>query len=171
MDPILEHSLPRPRRSWRERRPSRVERWAKYPIVAYRAALTGTYALTIYFGVAGFAAGVPAINETAPRGFVWAWASIVIIGSVIATVGSLQSERAPGADGLPGRLQKVFRNIELVGSWLLFIALGSYAAVLTILAYGAGDIDRIAAAAGFTVLGATPFGRMVWLMAQLGRRS
>lgn len=169
MDPLLEDSLRRPRFSRARRPPSRVEVWAKSPIVAYRMGLTGTYALTIYFGISGLIAGIPAFDLTAPDGYVSVWAALVIVGAIVATIGSIHSEAPLNPDG-PTSLQKVFRNIELTGAWLLAITIGSYAAVLLVLAYSGGDADLAAAGAGFIVLGSTPFWRMVWLMAQLGRR-
>lgn len=153
-----------------QRRRSRVERWALSPISGYRVGLTGTYALTIYFGISGLVAGIPAFDLTAPSGFVTPWAIMVIIGALAAAVGSIHSESPVAASGLT-RLQRVSRNVELIGTWLLFVTISSYAGVVLLLAYFIDpNGDRAAGGAGLIALGSVPFWRMVWLMAQLGRR-
>lgn len=163
MDPLLEETAPRPRGRERlnllrqPRTPTRFERWAWSPIIAYRIGLTAGYLATIYFGVSAFIAGVPAFQIAAPGGWTPIWSSILVLGGAVAAFGSI-------ADG------HVFRRVELVGSWALFLTLGGYAAVLLVLAYGAGDVNRAAVGAGFVALGIQPGVRMLWLMSQLGRK-
>lgn len=161
MDPILEDTGRPPYDRIRllriPREPTRFERWAWSPILAYRLGLTLGYLTTIYFGISAFIAGIPAFQITAPEGWTPIWSAILIVGGIIATAGSI-------ADG------HVFRRVELVGAWTLFLTLGGYAVVLLILAYGSGDAGRAAVGAGFVWLGVQPGVRMLWLMSQLGRK-
>lgn len=163
VDPLLEETGPRPRGRDRvsllrqPRQPTRFERWAWSPIIAYRIGLTLGYITTIYFGVSAFIAGIPAFTITAPYGWTPVWASVLVLGGMVASFGSITDGHA-------------FRRIELVGAWALFLTLGGYAAVLLVLAYGAGDASRAAVGAGFVALGIQPGVRMLWLMSQLGRK-
>ncbi len=157
MDELLEQTEPGAVRSVRPRREtSRFERWAWSPIMAFRIGLTIGYIASVYFGVSALIAGVPAFVITAPEGWTPVWASLVILAGIAATFGSI-------SDG------RVFRRLELGGSWVLFLTLGTHATVLLILAYGTGDVSRAAVGADFVALGVTPGVRMLWLMSQLGR--
>lgn len=161
MDPLLEQTSPWVRRRRTQRRaPSRFEVWAWSPIVAFRIGLTLGYAAMVYFGVSGFIAGVPAFTLTAPDSWTPIWSGVLVLGGVLGAFGSI---------GDTMRL----RMIELAGSWLLFLTVGSYAAILLILAYGVigePDLDRATGGAGLLALGVQPFVRMLWLMSQLGRK-
>jgi hypothetical protein len=160
MDSILEETIPPLHFRRRPKAPrglSRFERWAWSPITAYRVGLTLGYLATVYFGTSAFIAGVPAFQLTAPSGWTPIWASVLIIGGVVATIGSASSEKA-------------FERTELVGAWALFLTLGCYAATLLWLAYSEGDSNRAAAGAGFVALGVAPGVRLLWLMSQLGRK-
>jgi len=139
------------------RKPSALERWAWSPITAFRIGLTLTYIGAIYFGTSAFIAGVPAFVIAAPDGWTPLWAGVLVIAAVLAAIGS-------AADTKP------FRLMELIGSWALFISLGVYAIVLLFIAYHDGDATRAAVGAGFVALGIQPGVRMLWLMAQLGRK-
>lgn len=139
------------------RKLSRFEKWAWSPITAYRVGLTIGYIAAIYFGLSAFIAGVPAFQLTAPYGWTPIWSLAVVLGGACAAIGSIGDSKG-------------FRRAELAGSWTLFLALGVYAAVLLLLAYGSGDPDRAAVGAGFVALGVTPGVRMLWLMSQLNRR-
>lgn len=155
MDPILEHTVPRVR-TRTPRNPTRFERWAWSPIIAFRLGLTVGYLATVYFGVSAFIAGIPAFVLTAPEGWTPIWSVVLVIGGAVGAIGSVSDS-------------KPWTRIELAGAWALFLTLGSYAAVLLFLAYGQGDSTRAAAGAGFLALGVQPAIRMVWLMSQLGR--
>ena len=139
------------------RSPSALERWAWSPITAFRIGLTLTYIGALYFGVSAFIAGVPAFLQAAPDGWTPPWAAVLSLSSILAAVGS-------AADSKP------FRLMELIGSWALFICLGVYAIVLLFIAYHDGDATRAAVGAGFVALGIQPGVRMLWLMAQIGRK-
>lgn len=157
LDPILEDTVPGRIRRKVERVPSRFERWAWSPIIAFRIGLTAGYITTVYFGISAFFAGIPAFEFTAPEGWTPIWAAILILGGIVASFGSV-------ADG------PRFRRAELGGAVALFLTLGVYSAVLLILAYGVGDISRAAVGAGFVALAVPPGVRMLWLMSQLGRK-
>lgn len=162
LDPLLEQSAQHtPRALARARRrdprtPTRFERWAWSPILAFRIGLTVGYLATVYFGVSAFIAGIPAFVITAPEGWTPIWATVLVIGGGVGAIGSVSDH-------------KPWSRIELAGSWALFLTLGSYATVLLFLAYGNGDASRAAVGAGFVALGVQPAIRMVWLMSQLGR--
>lgn len=152
-------TLPRPpRRIVRPRRElSRFELWAWSPITAYRIGLTLSYAAGVYFGVSALIAGVPAFEIAAPPGWTPIWATLVVVASALATVGSIND-------------RKWSRRLELAGAWTLFLTLAGYATVLLILAYADGDTARAAVGAGFVALGVQPGVRMLWLMSQLRRK-
>lgn len=139
------------------RQPTRFEQWAWSPIGAYQLGLTLSYIGIVYFGVSAFIAGVPAFTIAAPEGWTPIWAAGLVAGGAAASIGSV-SESKP------------FRRSETVGAWVLFLALGTYATTLLVLAYGGGDATRAAAGAGFAALGIMPFVRLLWLMSQLGRK-
>lgn len=140
------------------RRPTRFERWAWSPISAYRLGLTLSYIAMVYFGVQAFIAGVPAFTIAAPEGWTPAWASILVLGGIVAAIGSAGSS-------------KKFERIETLGAWALFLTLATYAVTLLVLAYGNGDNSRAAVGAGFVALGVMPLVRLLWLMSQLGRKA
>lgn len=160
MDPLLEDSIPANKARnlaasmRRPRTPTRFEVWAFSPILAFRIGLTVAYVAMVYFGVSAFVAGIPAFTETAPHWWTPAWAAAVSVGGAIATIGSAHSSR-------------MFEHFELAGTTILFVTLGTYSAVLHVLAYGDGDSSRVAVAAGFFALGAIPGIRMLWLMSRL----
>lgn len=139
------------------RRPTRFERWAWSPISAYRVGLSVGYVAMVYFGIQAFLAGVPAFVIAAPLWWTPIWAGILVLGGIVAAVGSVGSSR-------------LFEIVETVGASALFITLATYAITLLVLAYGAGDINRAAVGAGFAALGVQPFVRLLWLMSQLGRK-
>lgn len=144
---------PKPRRH-----PTRFERWAWSPISAYRLGLTLGYIAMVYFGVQSLVAGVPAFNIAAPEGWTPIWASALALAGIAAAIGSA------GAS-------KRFERIEMVGAWVLFLTLGTYAITLLYIAYGIGDPSRAAVGAGFVALGVQPLVRLLWLMSQLGRKA
>lgn len=140
------------------RQPTRFERWAWSPISAYRIGLTLTYAAMVYFGVQAFIAGVPAFVIAAPHWWTPVWACILVLGGMVAAIGSAGSS-------------KRFERVETVGAWALFLTLATYAVTLLVLAYGTGDNSRAAVGAGFVALGVMPLVRLLWLMSQLGRKA
>lgn len=140
------------------RRPTRFERWAWSPISAYRLGLTLGYIAMVYFGVQSFIAGVPAFVIAAPEGWTPIWACALTLAGIGAAIGSAGSSKG-------------LETIELAGACILFLTLGTYAATLLWIAYGIGDQSRAAVGSGFVALGVQPFVRMLWLMAQLGRKS
>ena len=167
IDPLLEDTgrppqlarerakLIRPHRI--RRTPTRFERWAFSSIIAYRLSLTLGYAAASYCGVSALIAGVPAFQVAAPSWWLIVWAPALILSAFVALLGSVSDSRRSW-------------STELVGAIGLFITLGTYAAVLLVLAYGSGDSARAAAGSGFVWLGVGPALRMVWLMSQLGRK-
>jgi hypothetical protein len=157
VDPLLEQTIPSAPRPRAARKQSRLERWAWSPVLAYRIGLTLGYLASVYFGVSAFIAGVPAFTIAAPEGWTPIWAAFLVIGACVASIGSASDST-------------IFRRIETVGGWVLFLTLGGYALTLLFLAYGTGDANRAAAGAGFVALGVAPGVRLLWLMTQLGRR-
>jgi hypothetical protein len=175
IDPaVLEDTVP-PRRMRAAARRAAVRRarqephpawaWAWGSILAFRITLTLYYAFLVYFGGAAFTAGLPAFRDTAPPWWETCVAIAVTVGGVLATIGSVRAGGDPGRRALG-----VFEVLEMVGTLLVFVFLFSYAGVLHVLAYVAGDVDRIAAAAGYTGLITPAVGRLMWLVAQLGKR-
>lgn len=158
---LLEQTLPprQYRRGPRPKKNSMFSNWAKSQVAAYRVGLMLTYIGTIYFGTSAFVAGIPAFTITAPEGWTPVWASAVVAGGLISAVGSIRAGTEPVT-----REVRVFNRVELLGSILLFLTLGSYAAVLLTLGYLFGDTNRIAVGAGFVALGVHPAVRMVWLL-------
>ena len=150
--PDLYNTLVRPKGT--RRYPSRFERWAWSEIPAYRLGLTLGYIGLIYFGVSAFIAGVPAFVLAAPQGWTPIWATVLVIGSIVASIGSVAST-------------KRFRALELTGTWSIFLTIAVYAATLLFIAYGTGDTSRAAVGSGFVVLSIAPGVRMLWLMARV----
>lgn len=144
-------------RSKRRRTPTRFERWATTEIQSYRVGLTGMYCFMTYFGTQSLIAGVPAFNIAAPQGFTAWWAPVVVVGAIVAAIGSLTDS-------------KRFVLTETIGAWLLFLALATYSLTLLALAYGTGDQSRAAVGSMAVALGVVPFVRLIWLMFQLGRK-
>jgi hypothetical protein len=140
------------------RRPTRFERWAWSPITAFRIGLTLGYIWLVYLGISAYIAGSPTFNLTAPNGWTPIWAVVVSASAGAAAIGSVSANN------------KIFHRIELAGSWGLTITLGVYAVCILILAYAAGDTSKVTAAAAYVGIFIPPALRMLWLMAQLGRK-
>lgn len=165
LDPLLEETaghvsprqLRRIHRKQEPRIPTRFERWAWSPILAYRMGLSLSYIAMVYFGVSAFISGVPVFRLTAPEGWTPIWSIVLVLGGIVASFGSTGDTKA-------------LRNIELVGAWALFLTLGGYALTILFLAYATGDVNRAAVGAGFIALGVSPGVRLLWLMTQLGRK-
>lgn len=139
------------------RKPSRFEIWAWSHVLSFQVGLTASYVALINFGIAGTIASPPSIDLTTPSWYPGYWAVALIVGAVLAAFGSISRKR-------------VFERIETVGASILTIAVGSYAAILTWVAYGAGDPDKIAGAAGFTALAVPIIIRCMWLFSQFLRK-
>lgn len=145
-----------PKRGFR-RGPSKFEIWAWSPVVSFQVGLTAGYLAMIYFGVSAFIAKIPAFLHTAPDGWSLYWAVALTIGGIFASIGSVS------------RL-KWFEVAELLGSSLITLTVGSYAAVLLFLAYSGHQASQAAAGAGFVVLTVPVLVRMLWLASQSLRK-
>lgn len=162
IDVLLEQTLPvrgsiKP--PTREPASAVFRKWAKSQVSAYRLGLVIGYLATIYFGAAAFVAGIPAFTTTGSGNITPYWSSLVCVGGFIAAIGAIK------AGGEPVTLTVLrFGRIEMVGAILLFLTLGTYAAVLLVIGYGYGDTSRAAIGAGFVALGVHPAVRMIWLI-------
>lgn len=137
--------------------PTRFELWAWGEVISFQIGLTAGYIGLVYFGIASIAASVPSIQQTSPRGFTLVWAIALVVGAVIAAVGSIS--RRP-----------TFMHIELLGSGLVSLTVGSYAVIITVVAFLLGDTGRISASAGFTALAIPLIIRTLWLASQALRK-
>lgn len=159
-DNLAFDSMPKPPRVPKRKRGrglSKFEIWAWSPVVSFQVGLTAGYLAMIYFGVSAFIAQIPAFRHTAPDGWSVYWAAALTIGSILASIGSVS------------RL-KWFEMTELIGSILVTLTVGSYAAVLLFLAYAGQEADRAAGGAGFVVLTVPVLVRMLWLASQSLRK-
>lgn len=160
VDNALFQTMPRPPRILSRKRTNHLSRfamWALNPILSFQVGLTAGYVSLIYFGISGFIASPPSISVTTPDWFVGYWATVLIVGAVLASFGSVS------------RI-KIFERLETVGAGLLTLTIGSYALMILWLAYGTLDADRAAAGAGFVALTVPIFVRFMWLLSQLLRK-
>lgn len=164
LDALLLQTLPRasvPPPSGGPRKPLTLslKEWASSQVSAYRVGLVLGYITMMYFGMSAFVAGVPTFEFTTPQGWTPIWSTIVIFGGLIAAIGAIRAGSEPVT-----REVKIFNRIELTGAVMLFITLGTYAAILLILSYGYSDPARASVGAGFVALGIHPTIRMLWLI-------
>lgn len=165
IDRVLENTRPRPKSaapptSLRVRPAvSFLKQWASSQVAAYRAGLVLNYLALIFFGASAFGAGIPVFVFTTPDGWTPIWSMAVVLGALVGAVGALKAGTEPVT-----REIRAFNRIELVGSVILFLTLGTYACVLLIVGYGFGDLGRISSGAGYIALGVNPAVRMVWLI-------
>lgn len=160
IDNSVFNTMPRPPRidtRKKTRRLSRFEIWAWSPVISFQVGLTASYAALSYFGITSVIATPPSINATTPEEYGGFWAIALIVGAISAAVGSITR-------------RKWFRRVETMGATLLSLTVGSYAAILTWLALGVGDSDKLAGSAGFTALAIPVIIRMMWLYSQLLRK-
>lgn len=136
---------------------TRFEVWAWSPVISFQIGLTAGYLAMIYLGVTAFIAHIPAFAITAPDGWTSFWAIALVLGGILGSVGSVSRH-------------KVFETLELIGSLLITLTVGSYAAVLLFLAYVLGETGRAAVGAGFVVLTVPVLVRMLWLASQSLRK-
>lgn len=139
------------------RKPTRFELWAWSPVISFQIGLTAGYAALVNFGITGLIASPPSLDLTTPGWYGGYWASALIVGAVLAAIGSI------------GR-KKWWSRIETVGATLLTLTIGSYALIVQFVAYGLGDADKIAAGAGYTALAIPIIIRCMWLYSQLLRK-
>lgn len=165
IDDILQNTLTRPR-SVNPPTPARrkpvslaFKEWASSQVAAYRVGLVLGYLAMMYFGGQAFYAGIPTFTFTTPYGWTPIWAGAVVIGGFVGGIGAIRAGEEPVR-----RLTKVFNGIELSGAILLFLTLGTYAAILLVIGYGYGDPGRQSIGSGFVALGVPPFIRMIWLL-------
>ena len=137
--------------------PTRFELWAWSRVIAYRIGLTLTYGWAIFIGVNAFFAGIPIFRSTAPDGWAQGWAVVVVIGAIVATVGTFKDERK-------------YEIVEMVGASALFALFLSYGILLLFAAYFGGDADRATVGAFVLGAGVSPGVRVAWLISQLGLR-
>ena len=136
---------------------SKFEIWAWSPVISFQVGLTAGYLAMIYFGVSAWLAQIPAFRHTAPNGWSIWWAIALTFGAILASIGSVSRQRW-------------FEVAELVGSALITLTVGSYAAVLLFLAYAGHIVGQAAAGAGFVVLTVPVLVRMLWLASQSLRK-
>lgn len=165
IDESLEHTLTR-RPSVRPPTPAprkpmglSFKEWASSQVAAYRVGLVLGYIAMMYFGAQAFYAGIPTFTFTTPEGYTPIWATAVVLGGLIGGIGSTKA----GAEPLTPIIKR-YNMIELVGSVLLFLTLGTYAALLLVIGYGYGDAGRSSIGAGFVALGIPATVRMLWLI-------
>jgi hypothetical protein len=165
IDKMLSIDPPRPRparapsRSMRKPLIFSLKEWASSQVSAYRVGLVMGYIAMMYYGTSAFIAGVPVFIFTAPQWWTPVWSLTVIAGGLVAGIGAIRAGAEPVT-----REVKIYNRIELVGSIMLFITLGSYAVLLLIIGYGYGDAGRASVGAGFVALGIHPAVRMLWLI-------
>jgi hypothetical protein len=158
MDVAFDHTAPRPIKAARSRRrPTKFEIWAWSQVLSFQIGLTGLYIALVYFGIASTIATAPAIQQTSPDGYAYFWAIALAIGAAVAAVGSISRK-------------KKFEIVELIGSGIVSITVGSYAAIVTTIAYVLGDSGRISGSAGFTALAVPLIIRTLWLASQSRRK-
>jgi hypothetical protein len=164
LDELLEQTLRPPQGKNRikppQKKPGVFYRWASSQVAAYRLGLVLGYVGMVYFGSHAFFAGIVAFTFTTPWAF-WTpvWASLVILGGLVAAIGAIRAGTEPIT-----REVRIFNRIELTGSTILFVTLTIYAGVLLTLGYGFGDSGRASVGSGFVALGIQPAVRMVWLI-------
>jgi len=152
------NTMPKPRRiPTRRRQLTKFEIWAWSQVLSFQIGLTAGYIALVYFGIAAIFASVPTLRETSPDGYVFFWAAALAVGAAIAAVGSISR-------------RKTFERIELVGSSVVSLAVGSYATILTFVAYGLGDVSRVSGSAGFVALAIPLLIRTMWLASQALRK-
>lgn len=158
-DSLAFRTMPKPPRIPRrtQRKLSKFEVWAWSPVISFQIGLTAAYLAMIYFGLSAAFAQVPAFRHTAPDGWTIYWAIALVLGGMLAALGSISRV-------------KVFEVLELLGSLLITLTVGSYAAVVLFLAYGYGDVDRASSGAGFVALVVPILVRMLWLASQSLRK-
>jgi len=144
-------------RSRQRRRPTRFEVWAWSPIKSFQVGLTTGYIALIFFGISSIIAAPASLGYTSPAGWTGFWSVALVIGAIVASVGSIS------------RL-KLFERAETVGATLISLTVGSYALLLLFLAYALGDTTKIATGAGFAALAVPVIVRTMWLYSQLLRR-
>lgn len=131
--------------------------WAWSPIISFQVGLTAGYGALIYFGIAALYASPPSFEDTSPDGYAYIWAIGLVLGAMIAVVGSVSRN-------------KKFELTETVGASFLSLTVGSYVGLLHWIAYSLGDASRVAGAAGFTALAVPIIVRTMWLYSQLLRK-
>ena len=133
--------------------------WVSSQVAAYRIGLVLGYLAMIYFGVSAYFTGISTFQFTTPEDWTPIWSIVVVLGGAVGSFGSLRAGTEPA-----NRMIRVFNRIELTGAIMLFLTLGTYAALLLIIGYGYGDPGRASAGAGFVALGIHPTIRMLWLI-------
>lgn len=133
--------------------------WAGSQVAAYRVGLLISYVSMIFFGAQSAVTGIPTFAFTTPDGWTPIWGAAVVAGGFIAGLGSLRA----GSEPLT-RNVKIFNRIELMGGVILFLALGTYAALLLIIGYSYNDGGKASTGAGFVALGVGPLVRVLWLI-------
>jgi hypothetical protein len=165
IDTLLENTVPRPAPAHAPTPPARkpfnlsFREWASSQVAAYRVGLLLSYLSMMYFGGTSFYAGIPTFQFTTPEGWTPIWATGVVIGGFVGAIGSLKA----GAEPLTKSVRR-FNRTELTGAILLFLTLGTYAAILLTVGYGYGDPGRTSIGSGFVALGVAPAIRMIWLI-------
>lgn len=136
-----------------------MKEWASQQVAAYRVGLVLGYLSMMYFGTSAYIAGIPTFDFTTPEGWTPIWSSVVVLGGLVGGIGSLKAGSEPETKEI-----KVFNGIELAGAIMLFVTLGTYAALLLVIGYGYGDPGRASIGAGFVALGIPATVRMLWLI-------
>lgn len=135
----------------RARERSKFEVWVWTELPAYRLGLLLGYSFAVYFGISALIAGVPAFTLTAPDGWTFIWACLLVIGGPIGLIGILQDTSK-------------FRKTELLAAVIISWALSIYAVTVLFIAYMTGDLTRVAAGAALAWLASGPTIRMFWLV-------
>ncbi|MEO5921707.1 MAG: hypothetical protein ABIQ01_11265 [Pseudolysinimonas sp.] len=155
-------------------------RWTRSQVASYRLELIMSYLAMMFFGATSIAAGIPIFTFTTPLGWTPIWGAFVIAGGLVAAIGALRAGEEPQT-----RVVRVFNRVELGGSIVLFLMLGTYAALLLLIGNGAFDdarlasgldpvtvqqnLARVAVGAALAALGIRPAIRMVWLLFRPGK--
>lgn len=165
LDALLENTAqPRQPSARPPARPSRkpfalsLREWASTQVAAYRLGLVLGYLSMMYFGGQSFYAGIPTFTFTTPYGWTPIWSGIVVLGGLVGGIGAIKAGAEPVTPGI-----RVFNRIELGGAILLFLTLGTYAAILLYVGYGYGDAGRSSVGSGFVALCVPFLVRMLWL--------
>lgn len=134
---------------------NRFETWAWSPIIVLRIALVTIYLLYIYSGIIAIIAGVPVFSLTAWEGYATIWGALMCVAAIISAVGALDD-----------RWQVWERWASLALSSLMLAYVGG----LNLVAFVAGDLDRMFVGGVAMIALVLPLCRFVYLASQAGKR-
>ena len=136
----------RPRRQM-----TRFEIWAWSPVVSFQIGLTASDLGMVYFGVSSAIHQPSGFDNSAPEMWAGLWSLALILGGIVGGLGSVHRS-------------KLFSRIELVGSSLVSLTVGSYAILVLYMTYILDDTSRGSMGAGLVALVVPVLVRTLWLL-------